>query len=197
MSQQSDYFNVYDISCEEQRLKVRFTQDVPWSKLLSFTDETNPLETIVPRGTVLQLPLWMARALHQAGVAVILPPRQFSGKVRADLAAGAESVNLRDLSPYWYSLGLKVAQLLPTENISRVLRAALGGRLEFMGRAIFASNLGMAEGGEGSSGGDPHKTIFGRQGATAILDHMEQTIYMATVATRKDTDNWSNRSMTR
>lgn len=181
-----DYFDIYDILCEEQRLKVRFTEQVPWSRLLSFTDETNPLETTVPRGTVLQLPLWMARALCQAGVAVILPPRQFGGRVRADLAAGAESVNLRDLCPYWYALGIKVGQLLPAEGISRVLRVALAGRLDFMGRAVFA---GSADGGGAV---DPHKTIFGRPGCMAGLDHREQAIYAATVAARRDADGWAS-----
>jgi hypothetical protein len=180
------YFDLHDILCEEQTVKLRFTQDVPWTSQLAFSDDTVSTDTLIPRGTVLQMPLWLARSLHTTGLATILAPRQFSTRMRADLSADATAVNLRDLAVYWYRLGAKLAGILPAENIPRVMVAALAGRLVFLGRAIFAPS-------EKSS--DPHQTIFGgANGGLAILDHTEQGIYTATVTARKDTDGWASRS---
>jgi hypothetical protein len=65
------------------------------------------------------------------------------------------------------------------------MKMSLSGRLSLIGRGIFAQNP--------TSSDDPHKTVFGFQGATASLDHTEQTIYTSTVAARKDADGWISR----
>lgn len=180
-----DYFDLHDILCEEQRVKVRFLQDTPWTHLLTLSDETTVADTHIAKGTVLEVPLWLARSLQAAAVLVVLPPRQFGSRVRADLAAGADAVSLRELSPYWYSLGAKMASLLPAEAIARTLRGALAGRLRLLARGIYCPTDGAS---------DPHKTVFGVRGSAAALDHLEAAIYAATVAARKDADAWENRT---
>lgn len=185
-----DYFGLHDMLCLEERVKVRFLQDVPWTPLLAIADENMINSLTIPRGTVLQLPLWLARVLHEADVAVVLPPRPYGARVRADLAADATAVNLKDLSRHWYSLGVKVGQILPSEGIARMLKGALAGRLPLLGRAVYSSALAFD--------GDPHKTVFGgSSGSSACpssLDRWEENIFAATVAARKDSDAWANRT---
>lgn len=186
-----DYFDLHEIICEEERVKVRFLQDVPWTPLLAISDENMISSHNILRGTILQMPLWLARALHESGVAVVLPPRQFGTRVRADLAAEATAVNLRDLSRHWYSLGVKVGQILPSEGIARMLKGALAARLPLLGRALYSSSATPLE-------ANPYKTVFGgTRSATSSppsLDQWEEGIFAATLAARRDADAWSNRT---
>lgn len=187
---EEDYFSLQDIMCEEQMVRVRFTSNVPWCDSLNLIDDINLTDSsYISNGTITQMPFWMGRALREAGVAEILAVKQFSPRVRADLAAGADSVNLKDLSPYWYRFGIKASRILPTENITRVLRAALSGRLNLIGRGITSIPSSSS-----SVEQDPHKTVFGSQGYSAIMDSTELEIFTASVGARKDVDAWSNRS---
>ena len=164
-------------------MRVRFLQDVPWTNLLQLFDEVNE-HAFIASGTVMQMPLWMARALTETGVLTILPARQYGVRVRADLAADATAVNLKDLSPCWYELGIKMSAMLPTEGIARTLRGAFAGRLPFIGRGVFMPS---------ESPSDPHKTVFGVQSSSSILERTERRIYAATIAAKKDVDGWYSR----
>ncbi len=37
----ADYYDIHDIQCGEQRVRVRFDQSVPWSPLLYCEEPTN------------------------------------------------------------------------------------------------------------------------------------------------------------
>ncbi len=135
----------------------------------------------------MEVPLWLAVQMQQILFVALLPPRQFSPRVRADLAADADAVNLRDLAPYWYDFGAKVAAAVGGAFCGatvRMMRSALGGRLAFIARSVYT------RGAAGAS--DPHKTIFGVAQSTAILDHAEAAIYEATVGAQRDAEgfNW-------
>lgn len=190
------YFDPHDMMCEEQRVKVRFVQDVPWLGSLSLSGEDSCVlatgsvsdTCFMTTGTIVQMPLWMARALAVTGVLQVVPARQYGVRVRADLVADPLAVSLRDLGPYWYALGAKLATLLPGESLGRLMRAAFAGRLALLARASFYA---------GANGGaievDPHQVIFGAVAGAGsqLLDHCEQTIYQEALAVRRDADAWS------
>lgn len=186
---EEDYFSIADVLCDEQRVKVKFLENVKWSSSLdmSATDDNLSTDGIVAKGTILQIPLWMARALVESNTVLILPPRQFNTRVRSDLAADPSSVNIKDLSSHWYLLGAKLSPLIPTEGVARTMRIALTGRLPLLSKSIFTPSNTMSE--------DPHKSVFGgTQGLTSTLDYTELSIYSATVAGRKDANAWSSRT---
>lgn len=191
------YFDPHDIMCEEQRVKVRFLQDVPWLGSLSLAgeDASSCLSTTGPAdencfmtaGAIVQMPLWMARALAATGVLQIIPVRQYGVRVRADLMADPLAVSLRDLCPYWYALGTKLATLLPNESLGRLMRSAFSGRLPLLARASFYAGKDA-----GTVDVDPHQMIFGgtTAGARQLLDHQEQIIYQRALDTRRDAAAW-------
>ena len=145
-------------------------------------------EEVMEQGTVTQLPLWLARPLHIAGYCRILPPRHFGARVRADLAADASALNLSNLSRHWYRLGMRMAPLLPSEGISKVLRGALSARIGMLSKALYST------GGVTETAIDPHKTVFGagRGGyVEANLDVMERAIFRQTIEAKRDADRWT------
>lgn len=176
-----------DIQCEEERVKVRFLKDCPWADYSYISDDAMlNSENVMERGTITQLPLWLARPLHLAGYCQILPPRHFGARVRADLAADASAINLANLSRHWYRLGMKVAPLLPSEGIAKVLRGALSARIEVLSKALHSTGANAAV--------DPHKTVFGagRGGCWEHnLDVMERTIFRQTIEAKRDSDRWT------
>ena len=58
----------------------------------------------------------MAERLSQSRFVGIELPRAFSAKVRDSLLAAPESVRLREKSPYFYEVGLRLAALCRTED---------------------------------------------------------------------------------
>ena len=51
------------------------------------------------------------RNISFRGHALLLPVKAFSTRVRDDLRAGTSSVNLADISPNYYHLGLEVSKM--------------------------------------------------------------------------------------
>jgi len=66
-------------------------------------------EHILP-GTQLELPLWMARALHSRNrrIASIDLPKHYRAAYREILIADAAVVDLRRLNPYYYGIGTRL-----------------------------------------------------------------------------------------
>lgn len=54
-------------------------------------------------------------------------PKGYSLRVRDDIEAGPESINLREFSYYYFEVGFRISELLNDENLMRVLRMALCG----------------------------------------------------------------------
>lgn len=185
---EADYYDIDDIISETELVKVRFLKDISWTGAFELSEELSNGNSTINNGTVLQLPLWLARALAECGSVTILPPRQFGVRIRADLAAQADAVNLHELCPNWYRLGIKVGKLLPGEGISRMMKGALAGRLGYLSKAIFLP------GHQGSvTANDPHQTIFGARSSTSILDNTEEEIFLQTIAAKKEADAWAAR----
>lgn len=177
------YFDFNDLQCEEYRVKVRFLRDTPWTTEICLAEELSNC-SLIPRGTIISLSLYHARILAINGIVAILPSKAFSSRVRADLAADATSVNLRNLALHWYELGIKLSALQPNEDIVRTLNMALMNRLPLLAKAVFAPPENE------SPAADPHNIIFGSTSFTMGMDHAEEAIYLATVAAKRDADRW-------
>lgn len=62
------------------------------------------MPTTCPFDLQVEIPLWMARALRERGMVRMDFPRHYTTQFREDLAAGPESVKLREKSPYFYEV---------------------------------------------------------------------------------------------
>lgn len=173
-----------ELACADTAVRVEVLHDVPWHPtLLCARDEPR---AVLPRGAVLAAPLWLAAALAATGSARVLPgQRPFSLRTRAELAAGAAQVSLRDLAPHWFRLGVRLAPHVPHEALPGVLHDALSRRLP----AILALAEAVAAAPQ-TEDADPHATIFGGGGAArrmaAMLDPHERPIAVAALAAMAD-----------
>lgn len=186
---EEDCFDVQNLLCEEQRVKVRFLQNTPWTGVLALAEDGEH-DSFIAKGTVLMIPLWLARTLQEHGTIQILPPRQFGPRIRDDLIADAMTVNLHEISPYWYELGSKLSKLLPEEGIARMMRGTMVERMKLLARSTVSTDI--INGKMGDGGADPHKTIFGVMGPMSRMDATEKTIYSACVKAKTDSERWLN-----
>jgi GINS complex subunit 3 len=76
----------------------------------------------IPADTVLELPFWLAKALHLKGVAVVDTPKIFSPTARGHLKADPSVLTLRTEGDF-YQIGIKFAELT---NDPELLPAADG-----------------------------------------------------------------------
>ena len=79
------------------------------------------------KGTEVQIPLWLALALNKKNMVHLKLPAHFGKAVRADLEAGAMSLNLRLYSQNFFKVGLSLAAAMEDEKLRAELRAALSG----------------------------------------------------------------------
>lgn len=194
-----DYFDLNDILASEEKIKVRFNKNSLWSTY--FTDgeydhhNKGMTSLHIGEGTIFDVPLWLGIACSKTidSSLSILPPPQYGVRVRSDIKADPVALNLRDLSRYWYRLGMKIGIIFPEDSLSSLLSTAFGGRLSFITRSLFTSGPGVIV---TAGGADPHHTVFGVSGPTAILDHDELLLYRKTSASKKDSDAWISKSNT-
>jgi GINS complex subunit 3 len=167
-----EYFDPHDIVCGEQRIRVRFTRNVPWSPTLT---SEQPISGQVDKGSIMDLPIWLAEVLSQNHIVDILPSRPFGSRVTSDLEAGPEALNLRDLAQYYYRLGEKCSHLMPNEGIASLMKKAFISRIEFIGRPLTMPSLSRHVSAL-SETADPHRAIFHGSGQTLLakLDHEEE-----------------------
>ena len=59
-----------------------------------------------------------------------MTPRAFSSKVRSDLNANVRNVQLKEVSPHYYALGLKLLSEFSDQRLSDLLYIVIGGNGE-------------------------------------------------------------------
>mmetsp|Transcript_20271 Transcript_20271/g.62668 ORF Transcript_20271/g.62668 Transcript_20271/m.62668 type:complete len:204 (-) Transcript_20271:626-1237(-) len=74
-----------------------------------------------------RVPLWLAERLQEKNLVRVETPPMFGRHVRESLEAGATVVDLRAMSPYYYTVGKRVARLTEDDDLRKCLRAALAG----------------------------------------------------------------------
>ena len=111
------------ILAEEERVPCTFRLK---AKGLGHLD-TNSEEVDVSENQRLGLPLWLANTFNQKKAVVVEAPTHFGAKMREEMKAGAESINLRDFSYYFLEVGLQVSKILVDEDLRRDIRRAFIG----------------------------------------------------------------------
>jgi GINS complex subunit 3 len=104
----------------------------------------------------MDVPLWLAAVLRSQNFVQLQLPRTFSKRLRESLKADPSAVRLRDKSPHFYEVGLRMADLVPTEDtvdLPTDIQATLSMRvrdvLEFapntLGRDVSAYRAGLTD----------------------------------------------------
>jgi hypothetical protein len=81
----------------------------------------------------MDLPLWLATELRGHNFIDVRLPRAFSKRLREGLRADPRAVALRDRSPHFYEVGLRMADLVPTEDTETLptdIQATLAIRMQ-------------------------------------------------------------------
>lgn len=119
--------------------------------------------------------MWLAESLVASQILTLLPPRAFSSRTLYDLEAGPEALALSELSPYFYRLGSKCSEHLPSEGTCSLMKKAFVARLEFLSRPITMPSESRHIVGL-SQTADPHRSIFHTSGMTfaSRLDYDEE-----------------------
>lgn len=129
----------------------------------------------VAEGQQLELPLWMAERLREARYISVSLPRNFSAKVRESLLAAPQSVRLRERSPHFYEVGLRLAALADTDEAKTLpasIQATLATRVSMiLTRALHSEGIDTSRFTEG-------------------LTDLEQSLFWAGYRHAKDVREW-------
>ncbi|CRG84800.1 DNA replication complex GINS protein psf3 [Talaromyces islandicus] len=129
------YYDIDAILTDAQKLPCTFELEVPG---LGFV-EGNPGENI-KAGTQVDLPLWLGEMLSigaRLGTSRLVTldlPSALSERVLNALKADPRTVDLRNLAPHFYSLGVRILELFEEEEMGDVLSDT------FMKRAAEVAN---------------------------------------------------------
>lgn len=118
--------DVDDMLAEEELVPVRLLVDglcFGPQFVRCFPEATETLA----RDTVVKVPLWLAMELQKKNLVRVETPAIYGQSVRDALDAGASSVDLRALSPYYYTVGRHIVDLTRDDDLRKCLRAALAG----------------------------------------------------------------------
>lgn len=129
----------------------------------------------VAEGQKLELPLWMAERLKASRYIEVSLPRNFSAKVRESLLAAPESVRLRERSPHFYEVGLRLAALADADEaktLPAAIQATLATRVSMiLTRALHSEGIDTSRFTEG-------------------LTDLEQSLFWAGYRHAKDVREW-------
>ncbi len=110
---------------EEERIPCVFEESGALG--LGFLDSTGEHEHL-HQGARVELPLWMALKLSERRFVQLELPKHYQKKMRDCIDAGAESINLKDYSPYYFEVGMKIAEALDDLDLKKTLRIAFCSR---------------------------------------------------------------------
>lgn len=106
---------------EEERIPCVFVES--GAQGLGFLDATGDHDHL-HEGARVELPLWMALKLNERRYVQMELPKHYQKKMRDSIDAGAESINLKDYSPYYFEVGMKIAEALEDPDLKKTLRVA-------------------------------------------------------------------------
>jgi len=125
--------DIHTILSEEERIPVKFKRAARHMNHLNPNNDLNNHddndEDELPEGTKLELPLWLAIDLHKDKHVDIELPKQYGNKMAQEIKAGAEAINLKEYSYYYFDTGLSLANALQGTTHAPVLRDTLRSAL--------------------------------------------------------------------
>ena len=125
----SPYFSLHSILAEEERVPVVWNV---YTKGVGYLDPSVGSDDL-HENQDLEIPLWLAEALKPNNYIELKLPRMFNISSRKNLKADAKSIKLREKSPFFYELGLRMKDLIDAENtidLPRDILHALAHRIE-------------------------------------------------------------------
>lgn len=117
------YLDIDEILSEEERVPCIFTYD---AKNLGMLDSSND-SIDLPEDSKVELPLWLARGLHEKQMVNIELPKYYGTRIREEIMAGAAAVKLKDYSFYYYEVGLLLSRVTKDIDLKRTIRTAFSG----------------------------------------------------------------------
>lgn len=97
-------------------------------------------QSILRKNTRIDVPFWLAELLALHGIVDLTVPKPYSARVRNALDAEAKSVQLRNLSAWWYAIGIRLGSLMEAEELLLKLQKTYSARI----RQIFSSGQHLA-----------------------------------------------------
>ncbi|KAI8871635.1 GINS complex subunit Psf3, partial [Ramicandelaber brevisporus] len=131
-----DYYDIDDILAEQMPIPCTFNFSV--SGLASL----QPDENVLPKGTKVELPFWLASNLAFPEYVSVDLPSTYSKKTRNKLNASFISVNFHSLCPYYYRLGVKLADMIDDDDLPNTLTEVFRERAQ----AVLAKTHTVLEG---------------------------------------------------
>ena len=119
----SSFLDIDTLLSEEERLPCIFSTDCP---TLGHLDKNNADEQVLPKGSKVELPLWLAEFLANKGMVEIEIPKHYGPKMRDQLNSSS-NINLREYSTYYFDVGLRLSQLTKDTDLLRTLRTTFCG----------------------------------------------------------------------
>jgi GINS complex subunit 3 len=117
------YLDIDQILCDEERIPATFLLDAPG---LGHLDPSIDSEDL-PENTRIELPLWLALAFGRKNMVNLELPKHFERKMRDEILAGAENINLKEFSHYFFEVGSSLAIETKNEDLKTTLQIAFAG----------------------------------------------------------------------
>jgi GINS complex subunit 3 len=114
----SRYFSIDDIIAEDERTPLTWRVS---AEGVSWLDASLGESGSIASGTGMELPLWLAEELKLKDLVEVSLPAAYTRKSRANIKADAVAAKLRELSPSFYSVGLRLGPLLKEHEEARLL----------------------------------------------------------------------------
>lgn len=202
------YLSLDDILATSTRVPCRLRMALPG---LGPVLAPGRAEIDLVSGTQLEMPLWLATALCASRRPSVRPslPRQYSAAQQREFEAGACVVNLRRLGPYYYQVGVHLAQITPSvlhpsdndglyeadEEESRAKRAKTGTDEEETGVASVAVLLETAlrDRLQTVLDGSLHANREQTPTLVARLDELEEALFRAGQERAHELRRWHGR----
>lgn len=96
--------------------------------------------SVLRKNTRIDVPFWLAELLALHAIVDLTVPRPYSARVRNALDAEAKSVQLRNLSAWWYAIGIRLGSLMEAEELLNKLQKTYSSRI----RQIYSSGQHLA-----------------------------------------------------
>ena len=114
----SKYWDIDDVLAEEEKINCKFTEG---SYQNSSLDPNLPPNLDIEKDAAMEIPLWLALALARPGIVEIEIPRFYKEQFKNTLEAGPNVINLRDKTPYYYEVGMKLVEYIGDNELMKLL----------------------------------------------------------------------------
>ncbi|KAH8582414.1 uncharacterized protein ELE39_001070 [Cryptosporidium sp. chipmunk genotype I] len=127
----------------------------------------------ISAGEMLQLPIWLARELHSRGFVGINYPDFLSSKMSNALRTDPCSVDLNNISPYFFQVSVILLGLLQDELFLKVILESFRSRLEKL--FLVSIYLHLPNSSESSKMNNDHTQVFLKSLTSIEKDMLEES----------------------